>query len=152
MKNNHRHYYYKIKNGKYINSEHRIIAERALGRELPPGVQVHHHNGYDRDTTVLVICENNQYHKLLHARENALKACGNPLWRKCSYCGEYDSPENLYMSKRNTNHVNHRKCKAKHESNRKIKNGFVKRTKEESRMYRSELMKNMWSKRKEGSL
>lgn len=34
-------------------------------------------------------------HKLLHQRINAMSACGNPDWRKCPYCKQYDNPLNM---------------------------------------------------------
>lgn len=43
--------------------EHILIAEKALGKYLPPGAVVHHHS-----PTQLVICEDQAYHMLLHKR------------------------------------------------------------------------------------
>jgi hypothetical protein len=70
--------------------EHKVKAEMALGKLLPLKAEVHHHSD-----TELVICEDRFYHKLLHARTNAILACGNANWRKCTYCKEYDSLKNL---------------------------------------------------------
>lgn len=85
-----------IKNGirKY---EHVIIAERALGKQLPPGAQVHHadKNPANNENSNLVICQSDAYHKLLHRRTNAFDACGNANWRKCWVCKKYDAPENI---------------------------------------------------------
>lgn len=39
----------------------------ALGKDLPKGVVVHHHNANQ-----LVICEDGEYHKLLHRRMEAM--------------------------------------------------------------------------------
>ena len=47
--------------------EHTLIAEKALGKTLPPKAVVHHANG-SRDSGPLVICEDIAYHHLLHQR------------------------------------------------------------------------------------
>ena len=78
--------------------EHTLMAEKALGHLLPPGVETHHVNG-SRDNGPLVICQNSGYHQLLHCREKALKVCGHANWRKCRDCGEYDAAENLRSNK-----------------------------------------------------
>lgn len=44
--------------------EHILRAEKALGKLLPRGAQVHHHTA-----TQLVICQDQKYHRLLHKRE-----------------------------------------------------------------------------------
>lgn len=89
------HKYFTV-NGKSV-PEHRIIVEKAIGRKLK-GTEVVHHmdgNGLNNDKNNLCVCPNNAYHKLLHQRINAVKACGNPNWRKCPYCKEYDDPLNM---------------------------------------------------------
>ena len=50
--------------------EHILVAEKALGRFLPQGVEVHHVNEKkdDNRNQNLVICENSAYHGLLHKR------------------------------------------------------------------------------------
>lgn len=57
---------------------HRLRAERALGKPLPPGAEVHHADGSKSDTAPLVICQDSAYHKLLHARMRVKAAGGNP--------------------------------------------------------------------------
>ena len=57
---------------------HRMRAEHALGRQLPPKAVVHHADGSMADDAPLVICQNQAYHMLLHARMRVRAAGGNP--------------------------------------------------------------------------
>ena len=70
---------------------------RVLGKALPTGAEVHHvnENRADNRHENLVVCPNKAYHKLLHVRMAAMDACGNPNFRKCPFCKEYDSPERM---------------------------------------------------------
>ena len=89
-----------------------MIAERILGRKLVGEEQVHHvdYNKRNNANDNLVLCESMKYHKLLHARTNALDSCGNADYMKCAYCGEYDDPADMYV--RPTQHQAwHRECK-----------------------------------------
>ena len=72
-------------------TEHVLVAERALGRFLRDGVEVHHVNRlrWDNRNANLVICQDRSYHRLLHMRAEALKVCGHAEWRKCKFCKEY---------------------------------------------------------------
>jgi len=92
--------------------EHRLIAEKVLGKYLPQSAVVHHINGdtFDNRNQNLVICENDSYHQLLHRRKIALKECGHADWRKCCFCHEYDNPINLIYNKMGRNSF-HRICK-----------------------------------------
>lgn len=65
-------------------SLHRLLAEKALGKQLPKNVVVHHHTSCE-----LVICENENYHKLLHKRTRALYLGGNVNLCRCYYCKQY---------------------------------------------------------------
>src|SRR5574343_188902 len=82
--------------------EHIAVVEDVLGKYLPKDAVVHHINGIRHDNTKhnLVVCQDKYYHELLHLRQNALKACGNVNWRKCQFCKEYDSVDNLTICKR----------------------------------------------------
>lgn len=73
-----------VSTGGYINitvngeriGEHVHLAEKALGRKLPPGAQVHHMNEkpWDNHTPFnLVICPDQSYHQLLHKRTRILR-------------------------------------------------------------------------------
>ena len=86
--------------------EHRRIAERALGKPLPPGAVVHHwdENGTNNEPSNLVICPNEAYHKLLHRRMRALKACGHADWRKCQRCMTFAPPETMAIYGRKAVH------------------------------------------------
>jgi hypothetical protein len=77
-----------------------LVAEHALGRRLPKGVEVHHvdENKSDDSNMNLVICESAAYHRLLHRRKRALAACGRAAWRLCNFCHRYDDQKNLYIS------------------------------------------------------
>lgn len=76
---------------------HVLIAEKALGRCLPKGAQVHHVD-QDRSNDAnanLVICQDAGYHRLLHQRQAAYAASGYASWRKCHICKKHDDPTNL---------------------------------------------------------
>ncbi len=81
--------------------EHVLVVERVLGAPLPRGAQVHHVNGDPSDNRHenLVVCPDQAYHSLLHARQRALEACGHADWKKCSFCKNYDDPATLRYSK-----------------------------------------------------
>jgi hypothetical protein len=52
--------------------EHILVAEKALGKHLPPGAVVHHvdEDGLNNKPWNLVICQDNAYHRFLHKRLN----------------------------------------------------------------------------------
>jgi hypothetical protein len=66
---------------------HRLRAERALGKPLPPGAVVHHADGSISPDAPLVICQDEAYHRLLHIRTRVVRAGGDPnADRICSHC------------------------------------------------------------------
>jgi len=79
--------------------EHILVAEKALGKPLPPEAIPHHvdENRANNLPSNLVVCQDRNYHKLIHMRMRALKACGQASWRLCHICGKYDDPQNLKM-------------------------------------------------------
>lgn len=78
---------------------HIVVAEKALGRQLPKGAVVHHANEirHDNRPSNLVICPDRAYHHLLHQRLRAKKICGHVNWLRCGHCKKYDRPENMFI-------------------------------------------------------
>ena len=79
--------------------EHIVIAEIALGKPLPPKAVVHHVDERQGriDAQALVICPDDEYHRLLHQRSRALRACDCAGWRKCTFCKCYSDPATMYV-------------------------------------------------------
>lgn len=90
--------------------QHVAIAERALGRLLPDGAEVHHVNEIrdDNRNENLVICPDRVYHALLHMRARALDACGDPAKRKCVYCKAWDDVSNMSIRDKGPKGIEHR--------------------------------------------
>lgn len=93
--------------------EHILIAEAILGRFLKDKENVHHFNKSkgDNNHTNLIICQDWQYHMILHARQKAYDNCGFASWRKCIICKNYDDP--LVMAKHSKFQFYHRECISK---------------------------------------
>lgn len=70
-------------------AEHLVIVSKALGYPLPKKHPVHHFNEIKSDNANanLVICENQKYHELLHARQRVKHWGGDPDTQKiCCNC------------------------------------------------------------------
>ena len=108
---------------KEYRTQHALIAERVLGRNLRAGEEIHHVDGDGKNnaTSSLVICPSRSYHMLLHMRQRALNASGNADWLRCYFCKEYDAPENIWSylpKKRVTPFTCHMACKREYERRR----------------------------------
>jgi hypothetical protein len=111
-------------NGKHRKMHH-LIVEKVTGVKVANGICVHHvdGNGFNNEHKNLVVCPNQEYHSLLHLREKALDACGDPSKRKCPYCKEYDSPDNMKLMNKNTFY--HSRCASDRTSFNRKKRSFV---------------------------
>lgn len=107
-----KHGYISVGGGGKKKQMHRLIAEKALGRELPKGTEVHHINGnkLDNRNENLVICPSKAYHKMLHTRQTALESCGDASHRKCPFCKQYDDPRTMIHNK-SSRYFYHSACK-----------------------------------------
>jgi hypothetical protein len=101
-------------------AEHILIAEKALGKKLPPGVEIHHVNELKKDNRPenFVICPDHAYHALLHRRQKAFDASGHYDWVKCCHCKTHDDPKNLtvtvrFVSGNKTQLAYHKDCNTK---------------------------------------
>lgn len=105
-----------------------VIAEKALGKPLPAFAVVHHVNEvkHEDTNTNLVICENENYHRLLHLRMRILAVGGNPDTQKiCSTCHSLKDRNYFYVN--NSNAVDGLQnncilCAKKHSKAQKDKN------------------------------
>ena len=108
--------------------EHIILAENALGKPLPQSSQIHHF-GKRHNNGKIVLCEDQEYHYLLHTRERSLSESGNPNFRKCKFCKKYDDPKNLHIvqSKPHGWNIHHQSCESEYEKKRTIKRALKRR-------------------------
>lgn len=91
---------------------HVLVAEKAIGKPLPPGAVVHHIDGNPSNNAPnnLVICPDQGYHMLIHRRQTALENSGNANFKKCVYCKQYDDPRNMKTSEKYDYLAHHRPC------------------------------------------
>lgn len=92
--------------------EHVLVAERALGKPLPRGAEVHHvdENPANNASANLVICPDTGYHKLLHRRARAFALCGDPSARWCSYCKSYGNQDDIRGGRKPGEKTYHNSC------------------------------------------
>lgn len=100
--------------------QHVLVAERALGKHIGREHPIHHIDGDCTNNAAanLVVCESNAYHKLLHRRERALRACGEPSWVRCLRCKSYGPASEMVVHERPNGagiHAYHRECKRAYE-------------------------------------
>jgi len=97
--------------------DHILIAEKVMGKVLPPGAEMHHvdENPSNNRNNNLVICESKKYHAILHSRMRAFKACGHAHWRVCNHCKKWDDPRNMYTTYKT---AHHRECENKYNRER----------------------------------
>lgn len=99
--------YVRHRSGGKLVREHQLAVEKAYGKPLPPGSQIHHidENKSNNVGSNLVLCPSDAYHKLLHLRQAALDACGNASFRKCQFCRQWDDPAGMKYNSRMFHHA-----------------------------------------------
>jgi len=103
--------------------EHVLICEAILGKKIPSKAMVHHIDGNksNNNNNNLVLCENDEYHKLLHIRTNSMKATGSPNNYKCSTCQQWKTTDNFYKSTfKNRGYMLCKSCVSINNKNRRL--------------------------------
>ena len=97
--------------------DHVLAVEKILNRLLPVDAVVHHVDGDSLNNTPsnFVVCQDANYHSLIHQREIALKACGHASWRKCAFCHQYDDPANMMVKWKGVRGSKHQDCYNKYQ-------------------------------------
>ena len=81
--------------------EHILVVEDVIGKKIPNNAEIHHvdGNGMNNKNRNLVLCNDSNYHKLIHTRTRAFLNCGNANWVMCQFCKKYDDPKEMYRYK-----------------------------------------------------
>lgn len=93
----------KIIPGSRKTRPHVKIVEKVLGKRLPLSAVVHHFNENCKDNSHsnLIVCQDQTYHLLLHARKRIHDAGGNPTTDKiCSRCGATKPKEDFHKAEK----------------------------------------------------
>jgi hypothetical protein len=83
---------------------YRLEVEETLGRYLLP-TEIVHHEFLPNGSYFLIVCRNQREHSFIHMFSEAARKCGNPSWRRCSFCKEYDDLKNLSNNTKGTYHT-----------------------------------------------
>lgn len=118
--------YVAVRVGKKYVREHVLVVEQALGRSLPAKAVVHHVDGCKTNNAPsnLVICEDQPYHLLLHRRQKALNACGDPNALPCGICRGYDRQGAMYVNRQGSSPIpraRHKDCVSREKAARKAR-------------------------------
>lgn len=100
--------------------EHVLLVGKIMRSPINSPHCIHHVNGNRADNRPgnLVLCEDQEYHLLLHTRQRALEACGHADWLKCPYCKQHSPPDELWISP-DGKQRHHRSCiNQRHQSQR----------------------------------
>lgn len=82
-------------------TEHRYLVEQVFGRPLPKQAVIHHVDGnsFNNNLNNLVICEDQNYHRLIHARQRRLLQNGSANLKKCPICKQVKNVSDFYAVK-----------------------------------------------------
>lgn len=103
--------------------DHVLAAEKILKMILPVNAIVHHIDGDSLNNTPsnLVVCQDTQFHSIIHARERAFRECGHAAWRQCQFCHQYDDPVNFLPKWKGKRGSLHRNCYNEYQRERRWK-------------------------------
>lgn len=106
--------------------EHRLLAEKVVGRQLTKNEIVHHKDGNKQNNSLDNLEVLSKYeHQRVHAQERALKISGDANKMRCAYCKEYDLPSNMYVRK-TIYQAWHRECANEYKAVKSPKTGPYK--------------------------